>query len=52
MVNNIQLAWKLTHTLRTYKTYNPTVEFSKYEFNNKLLGGITLLRFALGVTWI
>ena len=28
------------------------VEFLKYEFNDKLLGGITLLRIALGVTWI
>ena len=30
--------------LRTYKTCNPTVGFSKYEFNNKLLGSVTLLR--------
>ena len=30
--------------LRTYRTYNSTVRFSKYEFYNKLLGGITLLR--------
>ena len=52
MVNNIRLAWKLTYTLRTYRTYNPMVEFSKYEFNDKLLDGITLLRIALGVTWI
>ena len=28
------------------------VEFSKYEFNDKLLGGIILLRIALSVTWI
>ena len=26
------------------KTYNSTVRFSKYEFYNKLLDGITLLR--------
>ena len=26
--------------LRTYRKYNPTVELSKYEFNNKLLGGV------------
>ena len=29
----------------TYRTYNSTVRFSKYEFYNKLLGSITLLRF-------
>ena len=29
---------------RTYKTCNSTVGFSKYEFNNKLLSGITLFR--------
>ena len=27
------------------------VRFSKYEFYNKLLGGITLLGVTLGVTW-
>ena len=43
MVNNIQLIWKLACMLRTYRTYNLTVEFSKYQFNNKLLGGVTLL---------
>ena len=39
MINYI----KLTGMLRTYKTYNSTIEFSKYEFNNKLLGGVILL---------
>ena len=51
MVNSIQLIWKLACMLRTYRTYNSTVVFSKYEFNNKLLGGVTLLRVTLGVTW-
>ena len=42
MVNNIQLAWKLVYKmLRTYKICNPTVKFSKYEFNNKLLDDVT-----------
>ena len=27
--------------LRTYRTSNPMVEFSKYVFKNKLLGGVT-----------
>ena len=36
--------------LRTYRTYNSTVRFSKYEYYNKLLGGITLLRVTSGVT--
>ena len=37
MVNYIRLA----SMLRTYRTCKPTIEFSKYEFNNKLLGGVT-----------
>ena len=44
MVNNIQLTWKLAWMLRTYWTCNSAVGFSKYEFYNKLLGGVTLLR--------
>ena len=36
--------------LRPYRTRNPTVEFSKYEFNNKFLGGVTFFRVTLGVT--
>ena len=51
MVNNIQLAWKLICMLRTHRTCNPTVEFSKYEFNNKLLAGVTFFRVISGVTW-
>ena len=57
MVNNIQLIWKLAWLIRTYRTYNLTVRFSKYEFYNKLLGGVTLLgdvtllRVTPGVTW-
>ena len=35
----------------TYKTCNLTMRFSKYEFNNKLLGGVTLLRVTPSVTW-
>ena len=42
MVNNIQLTWKLAIILRAYRTCNPTVEFSKYEFYNNLLGGVNL----------
>ena len=33
--------------LKTYRTYNPIVEFLKYKFNNKLLGGVTLLNECL-----
>ena len=36
--------------LRTYRTCNSTVGFSKYKFYNKLLGGVILLRVTLGVT--
>ena len=49
MVNYTRFAWKLACILRTYKTCNPTVGFSKYEFNNKLLGGVTFLRVTLSV---
>ena len=35
--------------LRTYRTYNSTVRFSKYEFNNKLLSGVTPFRVIPGV---
>ena len=30
--------------LRTYRTCNSTVGFSEYDFYNKLLAGVTLLR--------
>ena len=51
MVNYIWLAWNLACMLRTYRICNSTVEFSKYEFNNKLLSDVTLFRFTLSVTW-
>ena len=41
IVNNIWLAWKFTCILSIYKTCNSMVGFLKYEFNNKLLGGVT-----------
>ena len=37
--------------LRTYRKCDPTDEFSKYEFNNKLLVGITFFRVTSSVTW-
>ena len=52
MVNNIWLIWKLACILRIDRTCNSMVEFSKYEFNNKLLSGVTLFRVTLDVTWI
>ena len=51
IVNYIQLASKLVCMLRTYRTCNSTVGFSKYELNNKLLGGVTLFKVILNVTW-
>ena len=36
--------------LKTYKTYNSTMRFSKYEFYNKLLDGITVFQVTLDVT--
>ena len=49
-VNNIQLAWKLACMLSTYRICNSTVGFLKYEFNNKLLGSVILLRVTSGTT--
>ena len=51
MVNYIQFTWKLACMLITYRNCNPTVRFSKYKFNNNLLGGVTFFRVTLGVTW-
>ena len=45
------MTWNLACMFRTYKTCNSMVGFSKYEFNNKLLRGVTLLRITLSVTW-
>ena len=47
MINYIQLAWKLEYMLRIYRTCDSMVWFSKYEFNNKLLGGLRLLSVTL-----
>ena len=46
MVNNIRLACILS----TYRICYSTMRLLKYEFNNKLLGGITLLRITPSVT--
>ena len=51
MINYIQLAWKLACMLRTNRTCDATVAFSKYEFNNKLLVGVTFFRVTSSVTW-
>ena len=51
MVNYIQLVWKLVCMLRPYRTCNPTVGFSKYEFNNKSLGGVIFFWVTSSVTW-
>ena len=45
------MAWKLACMLRTYRTCNPIVGFSKYELNNKLLGDVTFFRVTSHVTW-
>ena len=38
--------------LRTYRTYNSIVRFSKYESNNKILGDVILLRVIQDVIYI
>ena len=45
------MAWKLACMLRTNRKRDPTVGFSKYEFNNKLLVGVTFFRVTSSVTW-
>ena len=47
IVNYFWSAWML----RPYRTYNPTVGFLKYEFNNKLLDDVTFFRIMSGITW-
>ena len=37
--------------LKRYKTCNLSVRFSKYEFYNKLLGGVTLCNITPSVTY-
>ena len=51
MVKYIRLAWKLACMLRTYKKCDITVGFSKYEFKNKFLVGVTFFRVTSSVTW-
>ena len=34
----------------TYRICNPTIGFSKYEFNNKVLVGVTFFKVTSGVT--
>ena len=50
-VNYIPLAMKLAYMLRTYRTRNSMIKFSKYEFNNKLLNGVIFFIVMSGVTW-
>ena len=45
------MTWKLACILRIYTICNSMSGFSKYELNNNLLSGITLLRVTPGVTW-
>ena len=45
------MAWKLVSMLKTYRTYNSTMRFSKYELYNKLLVGVTLVRVTPDISW-
>ena len=42
---------KMACMLRPHRTCNPMAGFSKYEFNNKLLGGVTFFWVTSDVTW-
>ena len=44
------IGMKIACMLRTYITCNPTIGFPKYEFNNKLLSGVTFFRVTSSVT--
>ena len=50
IVNNFWLTWKLACMLRTYRIHNPTVRFSNYNFNNKLLNNVILVGVTLSIT--
>ena len=50
IVNYIWFTWKLACILRIYRKCDPTIGFSKYEFN-KLLVGVTFFRVTSIVTW-
>ena len=50
MVNYVWLTLKLAWMLRIYRTCNPTVGFSKYEFSNRFLVGVTFFSITSGVT--
>ena len=51
MVNYTQLTWKLACMLSENRKCDPTVVFSKYEFNNKLLVRVTFFKVTSSVTW-
>ena len=51
MVNYIQLALKLASMLRIYGKCDPMVGFSKCEFNNKLLVGVTFFKVTSSISW-
>ena len=51
MLNYTWLVWKLACMLRKNIKCDPMVEFSKYEFNNKLLVGVIFFRVTSSVTW-
>ena len=50
-VNYTRLTWKLACTLKKNRKYDPTVGFLKYEFNNKLLVGVTCFWVTSSVSW-
>ena len=50
MVNYTWLTWKLACMVRENRKCDPTVGFSKFEFNNKLLIDVTFFRVTWSVT--
>ena len=51
MVNYTWLSQQLACMLKPYRSCIPTVGFSKYEFHNKLLVGVTFFKVTSSVIW-
>ena len=50
MVNYIRLVLKFACMLRKYRKCNSMIGFPKYDFNNKLLGGVIFFGVTSNVT--
>ena len=51
MLNYTQLTWKLACMLKEYRSCDPMVGVSEYEYGNMLLGGVIFFRVTLDLLW-